>query len=472
MPTSPPSTDSVPFPGRTLNSSAPVRVLDRRHLIRSAVAGGAARLVTVGTSFVSVAITTRALGVEGYALYAVVTALGALLPFLDIGVGLGLVTELTRRSGEPDIADEDVQAMLDRGATFTIDAGELAACDTYVICVPTPLKNKFPDLTAVEAATKSVGAALSPGDLVILESTTYPGTTEHVVGRLLNDISGLKPGPDFHLAFSPERIDPGNSRYGIRNTPKVVGGLTPEATAAAEGFYLAFVEHVHTVQDPAEAELAKLLENTFRHVNIALVNEMAIFCRELGVDLNKAIDAAATKPFGFMPFRPGPGVGGHCIPIDPSYLSWRVRQLGYTFRFVELAEEINERMPAYVVNRAAEVLNDVEKPLRGSKILMLGVAYKKNIGDLRESPAFAIARRLGARGAEVSWHDPFVDEFIVDGLPLKRSTQVDLAVREADLTLVVTDHDGIDWTEVAHRASLILDTRNVYRTAREGVFAL
>ena len=372
-----------------------------------------------------------------------------------------------------DVPGQAVKEMLERRALFTTDAAALGDCAVFVICVPTPLKEKYPDLGAVRAASQVVGAAMSAGDLVILESTTYPGTTKDVVAPILAEASGLVPGKDFHLAFSPERIDPGNSRYGIRNTTKVVGGLTPSDTAAAERFYSAFVDDVFLVKSPAEAEMAKLLENTFRHVNIALVNEMAIFCRELGVDLNSAIDAAATKPFGFMAFRPGPGVGGHCIPIDPSYLSWRVRQLGYSFRFVELAEEINDRMPAYVVSRSAALLNDVSKPLRGSEILMIGVAYKKDISDVRESPVYSVARRLMTAGASVSWYDPFVESFMVDDATTNRVDELDpVSLRRADLTVVITDHTGIDWDHIREHAQLILDTRNVYGSHTAGVAGL
>src|SRR6185437_13674890 len=259
-----------------------------------------------------------------------------------------------------------------------------------------------PDLGAVRSAAAMAARRLRPGVLVVLESTTYPGTTEEVVRPLLEKESGLTAGLDFSLAFSPERIDPGNLAYGIRNTPKVVGGVTPSCTEAAAAFYGAICEQVVRAASAREAEMAKLLENTYRHVNIALVNEMAIFCRELGVDLHDAIRCAATKPFGFAPFYPGPGVGGHCIPIDPNYLSYKVRTLGYPFRFVELAQEINGRMPGYVTERAAELLNRNAQPVNGARVLLLGVNYKKDIADQRESPARPIARKLRARGAAVA----------------------------------------------------------------------
>jgi nucleotide sugar dehydrogenase len=361
-----------------------------------------------------------------------------------------------------DIGDLDLKEALATGnLRFTDDPGELAGCRAYVICVPTPLTDKAPDLSMVLAAVDTVAANLSPGDLVVLESTTYPGTTEDVVAVRLADATGLRAGADYHLAFSPERIDPGNQAFGIRNTPKVVGGMGPAAGEAAAALYRGFVAEVHVVSSPREAEMAKLLENTFRHVNIALVNEMAVFCQELGVDLWESIDAAATKPFGFMPFRPGPGVGGHCIPIDPSYLSWHVRRLGYSFRFVELACEINDRMPDYVAARAADLLNRDRKAVNGARVLVLGVAYKRDVADVRETPAVSLVRRLLAKGAEVSWHDPWVERF--DGLPEAARRLPNLsaeALGAFDLVVVHTDHSSYDWPWILRHSALVLDTRN------------
>jgi nucleotide sugar dehydrogenase len=308
---------------------------------------------------------------------------------------------------------------------------------------------------------------------VSLESTTYPGTTEGPVAERIEQISSLVAGRDYSLVFSPERIDPGNPEYGLGNTPKIVGGVSKECTAAGTAFYRRLVDRVVPVSSPKEAETAKLLENTFRHVNIALVNEMAAFCRELGIDLHEAIEAAATKPFGFMPFHPGPGVGGHCIPIDPAYLSWRVRQLGSSFRFVELATEINDRMPAYVASRTAEMLNGVRKPLNGGAIVLVGVAYKRGIGDLRESSAFPLARRLIHSGAQLSWHDPFVSEFVVDGRPLpeiKSLGRDDLS--GVDLAVLHTDHPCLDLDGLVSNAPLVLDTRGVLRERSDHVQGL
>jgi UDP-N-acetyl-D-glucosamine dehydrogenase len=362
------------------------------------------------------------------------------------------------RSHVDDLTDADVAAMAAGGFRATTELAECGVPDVIIICVPTPLsESDGPDLTAVKAAAESAGRLLRHGTLVSLESTTYPGTTDEVVRPVLEKTSGLTAGIGFSLAFSPERIDPGNGTYGIRNTPKVVGGITPACTEAAARFYRIVCETVVTARSAREAEMAKLLENTYRHVNIALVNEMAIFCHELGVDLWDAIRCAATKPFGFQPFYPGPGVGGHCIPIDPNYLSYKVRtELSYPFRFVELAQEINSRMPGYVVDRAAELLNTHAKPLNGAKVLLLGVTYKKDIADQRESPARPIARKLLQRGAAVSYHDPFVDSWQVDGRDIPRAAAPTAA---ADLTILLQPHSSYDLAGIAARARLLLDTR-------------
>jgi nucleotide sugar dehydrogenase len=368
-------------------------------------------------------------------------------------------------SGVSPIEDVDNLQLKEALATgklrVTTDLSALANCHAYVICVPTPLIDKAPDLSMVMSAVETVAASLSPGDLVVLESTTYPGTTQELVAPRLAEVTGMHAGRDFHLVFSPERIDPGNQAFGISNTPKIVGGIGAAAAQAAVEFYSRFIKEVHVVASPREAEMAKLLENTFRHVNIALVNEMAVFCQELEVDLWQAIDAAATKPFGFMAFEPGPGVGGHCIPIDPSYLSWQVRRLGYSFRFVELACEINDRMPDYVVARAGELLNRAFRAVNGSRILILGVAYKREVGDVRETPAATLVRRFVARGAQVSWHDPFVQRF--DGLPPTARRIQELSeelLGSFDLILIHTDHSVYDWNWIVKHSPLVLDTRN------------
>jgi UDP-N-acetyl-D-glucosamine dehydrogenase len=358
------------------------------------------------------------------------------------------------RSGIEDVPDNAIA-----GITFTSDPADARTCTTYVICVPTPLREGMPDLGAVESAARAVATALSPGDLVVLESTTYPGTTEEVVGPLLEAGSGLAAGRDFLLAYSPERIDPGNPTYGIRNTPKVVGGSDEPSTKAAVRFYEQVCDTVVQVDGTREAEMAKLLENTYRHVNIALVNEMAVFCRELGIDLWQVIEAARTKPFGFQAFYPGPGVGGHCIPVDPSYLSWRVRKLGFTFRFVELAQEINAQMPSYVVTRLGDLLNDAGLALSRSRVLCLGAAYKPGVADVRESPAVEVMRQLRRKGATVSYADPHVADLVLDAERLQAVELNAESLAAADAVVVLTPHAAFDLEMVAAQATLVLDTR-------------
>ncbi|MFZ0002803.1 MAG: nucleotide sugar dehydrogenase [Trebonia sp.] len=375
------------------------------------------------------------------------------------------------RSHVDDLSDADIAAMLAGGFRAVTNVAGIAGTgpDVIVICVPTPLsESDGPDLTAVRAATETAATLVRPGCTVILESTTYPGTTDEIVRPMLEKASGLSAGIGFHLAFSPERIDPGNETYGIRNTPKVVGGITPACTEAAADFYARVCDTVVRAKSAREAEMAKLLENTYRHVNIALVNEMAIFCHELGVDLWDAIRCAATKPFGFQAFYPGPGVGGHCIPIDPNYLSYKVRaELNYPFRFVELAQEINSRMPGYVVDRAAELLNTHAKPLNGARVLLLGVTYKRDIADQRESPARPIARKLLQRGAALSYHDPFVDNWQVDGRDIPRAAS---PVTPADLTILLQAHTSYDLADIAAKSRLLFDTRG--KISGESVYPL
>jgi UDP-N-acetyl-D-glucosamine dehydrogenase len=380
-------------------------------------------------------------------------------------VDRGIVeTLLEGRSHVDDLDEDDVREMLAGGFSPTVDAAVLDDAAVAVMCVPTPLSEAGgPDLSAVVEATREVAAHLHPGMLVVLESTTYPGTTDEVVRPLLEE-SGLRAGTDFHLAFSPERIDPGNPNYGLRNTPKVVGGHTPAFTSRAVSFYQQVVDSVVPAKGTREAEAAKLLENTYRHINIALVNEMAKFSHELGIDLWDVIRCAATKPFGFQPFYPGPGVGGHCIPIDPNYLSYKVRtRLGYPFRFVELAQEINAGMPEYVARRAQDVLNDDGRSLVGSTVLLLGVTYKPNISDQRESPARPLAQRLTDRGAEVLFHDPFVREWLVRGRTLTVVTDLDEALMRADLTILLQPHATYDLEHLALTSRRLFDTRGVVK---------
>lgn len=363
-----------------------------------------------------------------------------------------------------DVPDSDVQKMLARGYVATADLDVLAEAETIVICVPTPLGDSgAPDLSAVESAVRSIATRLRPGVLVVLESTTYPGTTDDLVLPLL-EASGKRVGEDFFLAFSPERIDPGNETYGLKNTPKVVGGVTKESTRRAVDFYGRFVDSVVAVRGAKEAETAKLLENTYRHINIALVNEMSKFCHELDIDLWEVIDAAQTKPFGFQAFYPGPGVGGHCIPIDPNYLSYQVRKkLGYPFRFVELAEEINNSMPGYIVRRIQDLLNADAVALRGSKVLLLGVTYKANIADQRESPATDIAEILDRAGVEVSYHDPFVPEWGFSDKELVSEIDISQAASTADVVVLLQQHQSYDLDALSIISKRLFDTRGASR---------
>ena len=377
-----------------------------------------------------------------------------------------------------DVIAEKV-AMVNRGASYiadidgarfatlvregrleaTADFSRLAECDAVVICVPTPLgKTKDPDLQMVLDAAKSIASVLREGQLVVLESTTYPGTTEELILPMLKD-RGLAVGEQFFLAFSPERVDPGNPRYNTRNTPKIIGGVTPQCTRVAKALYGRAIDTVLTVSSTKAAEMVKLLENTFRSVNIGLVNEVALMCDRLGVDVWEVIDAAASKPFGFMPFYPGPGLGGHCIPIDPIYLSWKLKTLNYRARFIELAGEINSGMPEYVVSRVADALNQREKSVRGSRILVLGVTYKRDIDDVRESPALDVIRLLETRGARVEYNDPHVPVLRINGTTLK-SRELEAGLRESDLVVIVTDHSSYGYQRIVDAAKQIVDTRN------------
>ncbi|GAA3338864.1 nucleotide sugar dehydrogenase [Curtobacterium pusillum] len=368
------------------------------------------------------------------------------------------------RSHVDDISDAEVRAMVDAGYRASADPTDLAGADAIVICVPTPLTvDGAPDLAAVRGAVETIGRNLTAGTLVVLESTTYPGTTEEVVLPILEG-SGLRLDEDFFLAFSPERIDPGNPHFGLANTPKVVGGVSERSSDVAVDFYSRFVDTVVRAKGAKEAETAKLLENTYRHINIALVNEMAKFCHDLGIDIWDVIDAASSKPFGFQAFRPGPGVGGHCIPIDPNYLSFEVkRRLGYPFRFVELAESINASMPSYVVDRIAELLAHRETTLEGASVLLLGVTYKANIADQRESPAVDVAEELLRRGAELSFHDPHVERWFLGSGERSRVESLDAAVSEADVVVLLQAHDEYDVDALAGRARNFFDTRGVSR---------
>ncbi|MBA2705776.1 MAG: nucleotide sugar dehydrogenase [Blastocatellia bacterium] len=404
-------------------------------------------------------------------------------------VGLPLLTEFAR-AGFQAIGfevDSDKAARINAGDSYigdvprsvikelvdskrlsaTTDFDQLQDCDAVIICVPTPLrKTKEPDVSYILAAADEIKQRLHRGQLIILESTTYPGTTDEVLLPMF-EASGLKLDEDFLLAFSPERVDPGNPQFQTHNIPKVVGGVTSDSTDVAAFLYSQIVNEVHAVSSARVAETAKLLENTFRAVNIGMANEMARLCYALNIDTWEVIRAAATKPFGFMAFYPGPGIGGHCIPLDPHYLSWKARQHGFDSRFIGLAEEVNSRMPDHVVQLVADGLNDESKSMKGSRILLLGVAYKQDIDDVRESPALSIIDRLRTKGAEVSYHDPFVKEVRFEdahteggGQPLDSVPLTDDELRTADCIVIVTNHSGIDYQRVCRLGSLIVDTRN------------
>jgi UDP-N-acetyl-D-glucosamine dehydrogenase len=351
----------------------------------------------------------------------------------------------------------------------TSDYDHLRAVDAVIICVPTPLSEaKEPDISYITAVTAEIARHLRPGVLVVLESTTYPGTTEEVMLPMLEGQGdGLTAGHDFFLAFSPERIDPGRTDYDVRNTPKVVGGLTPTCLQVASMLYGTVVDKVVPVSQPKVAELVKLLENTFRNVNIGLVNELAMWCDRLGVDVWEVIDAAATKPFGFMPFKPGPGLGGHCIPVDPHYLEWKLRMLDHPARFIQLAAEVNGSMPRHVEGKIAHALNENEKSVRRARVLILGVAYKPNISDVRESPALELIHLLLAKGADVSFSDPHVAEIRVGETRLVATPLTDDTLGQSDCVVIITDHNGFDWNQVVSHSRTIVDTRNA--TARATV---
>lgn len=415
------------------------------------------RLVVIGQGYVGLPLALRA-AQKGFSV-----------------IGLDNKPSLVERlnagwSHVDDISDDEVKLGLGAGYFASIDDSCIAHADVVVVCVPTPLSaDGGPDLGAVESAARTIAKHVQRNTLVILESTSYPGTTEGIFAALILR-SGLELGKDINIAFSPERIDPGNPTYGIKNTPKLVGGLTPECTRAARDFYAEFIDTVVEAKGAKEAEMAKLIENTFRHVNIALVNEMVRFCDEMEIDLWDAIACAATKPFGFMAFRPGPGVGGHCIPVDPSYLSHQVRaQLGYSFRMVELAEEINAAAPLYVATRLWRALNERKIAVNGAKVLLIGVTYKANISDCRQSPANPLARRLAAWGAEISYHDPFVPQWKLQTdsgvTELCCAEDVYAAAAEADAVVLLQPHSAYDLARLEQSSVLLLDTRGTLESS-------
>lgn len=387
--------------------------------------------------------------------------------FQVTGIDVSEQKVATLRNGESyveDVPSRAVAELIERGSFHpTTSFNVLAELDTVNICVPTPLrKTRDPDVSYIVAAVNEISPRLHRGQLIILESTTYPGTTEELILPKLEE-TGLKVGESFFLAFSPERVDPGNADWTTRNIPKVVGGVTPNCTRVAEGLYRSALETVVPVSSTRVAEMVKLLENTYRSVNIGLVNELALMCENMGIDVWEVIDAAATKPFGFMPFYPGPGLGGHCIPIDPFYLSWKARLSGFEARFIELAGQINASMPYHVVNRVTDALNSLGKAVKGSRVLMLGVAYKADIDDTRESPALDIMTVLMDRGSDVLYHDPYVPHLKLDHTTLESQAFDERLLEEVDCVLITTAHSTVDYDLVFRKSRLIVDTRNALK---------
>jgi len=405
------------------------------------------------------------LGLGYVGLPVVVAFAEAGFPTLGFDVSRPVVDLISRGDSHiGDVASEAVKAAIDAGTLeATTDFGRLAEMDAIIICVPTPLsKTGDPDVSFIVRALGEITAHLRPGQLVILESTTYPGTTRDLLQPEL-EATGLVAGRDFFLAFSPERVDPGNPVYHLTNTPKVVGGLTPACHELAAALYGEVIDTVVEVSSPEAAELTKILENTFRAVNIGLVNEMAVIADRLGIDIWEVVEAASSKPYGFMRFTPGPGLGGHCIPIDPHYLAWKMRTLEYRTRFIELAAEVNAEMPRYVVSRVVEALNRARKPVNGSRILLLGVSYKPDVGDTRESPALDILALLRAQGAEVMYHDPFVDELSLESGDLASHQLTAELLSSCDAVVVTSDHSSIDYELVLEHAPIVVDPRNGLR---------
>jgi UDP-N-acetyl-D-mannosaminuronic acid dehydrogenase/UDP-N-acetyl-D-glucosamine dehydrogenase len=424
--------------------------LTGKNVSESVGAGGRqiAKVVMMGQGYVGLPLAMRAVEVG----------------FDVVGFELDIVRVGRLLNGDSyveDVADAKLASANKSGRYLpTAEISECSVFDIAVITVPTPLSDGVPDLSFIEDAARQLAPLVRPGSTIILESTTYPGTTEELLAPILAAGSGLTPGRDFCLGYSPERIDPGNRTWGLRNTPKVISGIDDVSLASVRAFYEALVDRVVPVSNPKVAELVKLLENTFRHVNIALVNELAMFAADLDVDIWEAIDAASTKPFGFMKFMPGPGVGGHCLPVDPSYLSWKVKQtLGASFRFVELANDVNEHMPDYVARRITALLNRDRLAVNGSRILILGLSYKRNSGDAREAPGPLLSDRLVALGADVRAIDPYLSDAQFPSTVIRAQFNAE-EIGEADVVVVVTDHDAFDWEMVLHSARQIFDTRH------------
>ena len=425
--------------------------------ISEKISNRSAQIAVVGLGYVGLPLAVRMAGVG----------------LRTVGIDIFKARVDRINAGISDIGDVPSDVLAPLVANGTLSAHTtfevVANADAIVICVPTPLsKTRDPDNSYIVKALDAIGAHAKAGQLFVLESTTYPGFTREVMVPMLAQATGLRAGVDFHVAFSPERIDPGNERYGVKNTTKIVGGLTAQCNAAVQALYGAFIDNVRTVSSTDCAEMVKLLENTFRAVNIGLVNEVALMSAKLGLNAFEIIDAAATKPFGFMPFYPGPGLGGHCIPIDPLYLSWKLKSMNYQARFIELADAINTSMPAHVVSRVQDALNDRSKAIKGSKILVLGVAYKRDIDDYRESPAITVLDLLEKKGALVDYFDPHVPSFKEDGHHLRTSIADLHGLESYDAVVVTTDHRAFDYNDIVARARCLVDTRNATKHVTSG----
>jgi UDP-N-acetyl-D-glucosamine dehydrogenase len=423
-------------------------------LLRRQILSRRARIAVVGQGYVGLSVACAAAEVG--------------FPVLGIDLDPARVDDLERGIlSVPGVREDTFRSSLATGRlAFTTRSEAIRDSSIILVCVPTPVRDHTPDLSYVEGACEDVARHLSAGSLVVLESTTYPGTTEGPVRNRL-ETSGLLAGTDFLLAYSPERIDPGNEEFQFRNIPRVVAGMTPEATGVVALFYEQIVDKVVVVSSCRSAELSKLLENTFRHVNVALVNEMAMLCNEMGINVWEVVDAAASKPFGFMPFYPGPGVGGHCIPLDPTYLAWQVRRdAGHQFRILEQSQDVNAQMPGWVASRIGDALNDVGKPVRGARILVLGVAYKPDVGDVRESPALEVMTHLRRRGATLDFHDPYVGSAIVAEAVLTRTDLTRRALARSDCVAILTPHKAYDLEWIGENANLIFDARNAFNGQR------
>jgi len=395
----------------------------------------------------------------------------AVVAVIGLGyVGLPLAHEIKKAGFE--VIGIDIKKIKDKIIKTTTSYDELKKADIIIICLPTPLtKHKEPDMRYIKAGLREIKKRLQKDQLIILESTTYPGTTEELLLPKLES-AGLKVGKDFYLGYSPERIDPGNKKFNIKNTAKLVSGATKNCTNLTKLFYEQFIDQVVPVSSPRSAEMAKLLENIFRIVNISMINELAMLCGKMDIDIWEVIEAAKTKPFGFMPFYPGPGVGGHCIGVDPFYLSWKAKEYGFFTRFIELSGEINELMPHYVVTKIIWALNNQKKPIKNSKILVFGVSYKKDIGDIRESPAIKIIWDLARKGAKISYHDPHVPEIKINNKKYKSIKLTSQIFKNTDCLLILTDHSGYDYEDLAKKAKLVIDTKNIVKAKLRNVYKL